>query len=470
MRLKFVQILLLLVLPFFTYAQKGHELKFRVEGLKDTVAYLGYHYGDKQYVSDTVRVDSKGNFTFKGDEPLEGGIYLVVMPSKAYFEIIVTEQKFSIETKVTDPVENMKITGSYENKVFNEYQKFLASKQKEITPLKTRFDAVKANEDSAKIIREQMKKIDKEVKDFRLKILTENPKSFTAQLIRCMMEPEAPEPPKDAKGNIDSTFQFYYIKNHWLDSVDFSDARLLRSPLLHQKIKQYIENMTLQTPDSLIPAVDTVVEKSKKNKEIFKYVVVTLTNQYETSKIMGHDAVFIHLAEKYYVNNDAYWADSTLKAKLWDRINKIKPNLLGNVAHNLVMQDTSDKFISLHSLKAKYTILCFWDPTCSHCKVEIPKLIALYDSVKTDSVAAYAVGIETDPVVWKQYIREHKLDWINVHDPYEQSNFRKYYDIYSTPVIYLLDENKKIVAKRLSSETLSDLLRRFLKKESANAN
>ena len=151
MRLKFVQILLLLVLPFFTYAQKGHELKFRVEGLKDTVAYLGYHYGDKQYVSDTVRVDSKGNFTFKGDEPLEGGIYLVVMPSKAYFEIIVTEQKFSIETKVTDPVENMKITGSYENKVFNEYQKFLASKQKEITPLKTRFDAVKANEDSAKI-------------------------------------------------------------------------------------------------------------------------------------------------------------------------------------------------------------------------------------------------------------------------------------------------------------------------------
>jgi thiol-disulfide isomerase/thioredoxin len=284
------------------------------------------------------------------------------------------------------------------------------------------------------------------------------------------MEPEAPEPPKDANGKIDSTFQFYYIKQHWLDSVDFSDARLLRSPLLQQKIKQYTENMTLQIPDSIIPAVDTIVEHSKKNKEVFKYVVVTLTNHYETSKIMGQDLVFIHLAEKYYVTDDAYWADSTLKAKLWDRIDKIKPNIIGNVAHNLVMLDTTGKFVALHSLKAKYTILCFWDPTCSHCKVEIPKLIALYDSVKTDSVAAYAVGMEADPAVWKQYIIDHKLDWINVHDPYEQSNFRKYYDIYSTPVIYLLDEDKKIVAKRLNTETLSDLLRRFLKKESVKLN
>lgn len=470
MRIKSIQLLLFLISPFLVYAQKGHDLKFRIEGLKDTVAYLGYHYGDKQYVSDTVRVDSKGNFSFKGDKVLEGGIYIVVMPNKSYFEIIVTEQKFSIETTQNDPVENMKITGSYENKVFNDYQRFLSSKQKEIAPLKARYDAVKANEDSAKIIREQMKKVDKEVKDFRLKVLKEQPKSFTAQLIRCMMEPDAPEPPKDAKGNIDSTFQFYYIKNHLLDSVDFSDARLLRSPLLEQKIKQYTQDMTLQTPDSIIPAVDTIIERSRKNKEVYKYAVVTLTNYYENSKIMGHDAVFIHLAEKYYVTDDAYWADSTLKAKLWDRINKIKPNLLGLAAHNLVMKDTNEAYVSLYSLKAKYTILCFWDPTCSHCKVEIPKLIALYDSLKTDSVAAYAVGIEADPAIWKDYIREHKLDWVNVHDPYEQSNFRKYYDIYSTPVIYLLDENKKIVAKRLSAETLSDLLRRFLKKDSARAN
>jgi peroxiredoxin/prefoldin subunit 5 len=454
-----------LLFPFFIYAQKGHEIKIRVNGIKDTLAYLGYHYADKQYVTDTVRVDSKGNFTFKGDEPLEGGIYLVVLPNKSYFEILVTEQKFSIETDTLDLVNHMKVTGSKENLIFNTYQRFLVQKQKEIVPLKARYEVVKSNEDSAKSIQKQMKAVDQDVKDFRLQILRENPKSFTGQLIRCMIEPEPPEPPKDEKGNIDSTFQFYYVKNHLLDSVDFSDSRLLRSPLLHQKIKTYTETMTIQIADSIIPVVDTIIDRSKKNKEIFKYALVTLTNHYETSKIMGHDEVFVHLAEKYYVKDDAFWVDSTLRAKLWERIRKIKPNLLGKTAHDLVMKDTSGNTVSLHGIKAKYTVLVFWSPTCSHCKKEIPELYHTFDSLKSEGVEAFAVGIESDPAIWKEFIREHKLNWVNVNDLYEQSRFRDYYDIQTTPVIYLLDEKKKIVAKRLDVANLSMILRKFLKQD-----
>ncbi|HLG33259.1 MAG TPA: redoxin domain-containing protein [Bacteroidia bacterium] len=465
MRIKLIFFFSFLVFPFFVSAQKGHEIKVRVEGIKDTLAYLGYHYGDKQYVTDTTRVDSKGNFSFKGDEPLEGGIYLVVLPNKSYFEILVSEQRFSIETDTIDLVNHLKVTGSKENLIFNGYQRFLVQKQKEIAPLKAWYDAWKSNPDSAKAIQQLMKRIDQDVKDFRLKILRDHPKSFTAALIRCMIEPEAPEPPKDEKGNIDSTFQFYYIKNHLLDSVDFSDARLLRSPLLQQKIKAYTETMTIQVPDSIIPVVDTIIERSKKNQEVFKYALVTLTNHYETSKIMGHDEVFVHLAEKYYVKEDAFWVDSTLRAKLWERIRKIKPNILGKTAHDLVMKDTSGKVVSLHGVKAKYTILVFWSPTCSHCKEEIPKLFQTYDSLKAEGVEAFAIGIESDPVLWRQFIREHNLNWINVTDLYEQTRFRDYYDISTTPVIYLLDEKKKIVAKRLDVPNLSMILRKFLKKE-----
>jgi thiol-disulfide isomerase/thioredoxin len=466
MRIKFFAFCSLLLVPFFISAQKGYEIKVHVDGIKDTLAYLGYHYADKQYVTDTVRVDSKGNFSFKGSDPLEGGIYLVVLPNKSYFEILVTaEQKFSIETDTLDLVNHMKVAGSKENQIFNGYQRFLVLKQKEIAPLKARYDAWRSNEDSTKAIQKLMKAIDQEVKDFRLKLLRDNPKSFTSALIRCMIEPEPPEPPKDEKGNIDSTFQFYYIKNHLLDSVDFSDARLLRSPLLQQKIKTYTETMTIQIPDSIIPVVDTVIERSKKNQEVFKYVVVTLTNHYETSKIMGHDEVFVHLAEKYYVTNEAYWVDSTLRAKLLDRIRKIKPNLLGKIAHDLVMKDTSGNSVSLYSVKSKFTILVFWSPTCSHCKKEIPELYLTFDSLRNEGVETFAVGIESDPVIWKEFIREHNLNWINANDLYELSRFRDYYDIQTTPVIYLLDDKKKIIAKRLDVPTLSSVLRKFLKKD-----
>src|SRR5271163_810053 len=78
----------------------GYDIKVRVGGWRDTVFYLGNHYGDKQYVRDTSRVNHEGWAEFKGKEPLEGGIYLVIMPTKTYFEILITDndQKFTVET------------------------------------------------------------------------------------------------------------------------------------------------------------------------------------------------------------------------------------------------------------------------------------------------------------------------------------------------------------------------------------
>ena len=119
MTLKPLHFLFAFVIPFLAFGQKGYEIKVRVDGIKDTTAFLGYHYGDKQYVTDTVRVDGKGNFVFKGDEPLDGGIYLIVLLNKSYFEIIVSEQKFSLETDTLDLVNHLKVSGSKENLIFN---------------------------------------------------------------------------------------------------------------------------------------------------------------------------------------------------------------------------------------------------------------------------------------------------------------------------------------------------------------
>ncbi len=438
----------------------GYEIKVRINGLKDTVCYLGNHFGDKQYLRDTVRVAKDGWAIFKGKDSLEGGIYLVVMPSKTYFEILVNEQKFTIETDTADFVTNFKVTGSLENKLFNDHQKFIVEKTKESQSIKTRMDTYKDNKDSTKVLRDRISAIDKEVKAYRTKLMADYPKSFIAKIFKTMSEPEVPESPKDAKGNvIDSSFAYHYFKAHYWDNVDFSDDRLLRTPILQSKIKTYTNQLTPQTPDSINASVDTIIERSKANKEVFKYCVATLTNFYENSKIMGFDKIFVHLSEKYYLTDQAFWADSTLKSKIQGRVDKIKPNILFTVAHDLAMPDTAFVMHTLHGIKTKYTVLVFWDPTCSHCKIEIPKLIHYYDSVKTKkSIEVFAVGIESDMDVWKKYIHDNKLDWINVSDLYNQTSFRNYYDIYSTPVIYLLDDRKRIIAKRLDADKLSEFI------------
>jgi hypothetical protein len=70
----------------------------------------------------------------------------------------------------------------------------------------------------------------------------------------------------------------------------------------------------------------------------------------------------------------------------------------------------------------------------------------------------YAVSLTVDPKTWKDYIRSQKIPWTNVHDPNHESNFRKLYDVYSTPVVYLLGKDKKIIAKRLSIEQVKDMI------------
>jgi thiol-disulfide isomerase/thioredoxin len=479
--LRTIVLSLLLSFSYAHAAPSGYEIKVKIEGLHNQECYLGNHYGDKQYVKDTVTVDNNGWMTFSGKEPLEGGIYLIILPNKTYFEMLINdEQRFTLETDTLDYVGHLKVTGSLENQLFNDHQKFLMVKGLENQALKARMEANKNNQDSAAAIRAAMTAIDREVKDYRIKLMEDNPQTFMAKIIKTMQEPEVPEAPKDDKGNVlDSNFQFRYYKTHFLDNVDFGDERLLRSPLLYNKVKTYTQQLTVPMPDSIIASVDTIIYRSRADKEVFKYNVATLANYYETSNIMGYDKVFVHIAEKYYLSDEAYWADSSLKAKIQERVNKIKPNILGTPAYDLVMLDTnvqikgntivpeSMRYKRLYDIKARYTVLVFWDPTCSHCKVEVPELHHIYDSLKTKgvSIEVFAVGIESDPELWKKFIRDNKLNWINVTDPANQTRFRDFYDIYSTPVIFLLDEEKRIIAKRLDPKKALDFIARDLKEK-----
>ncbi len=231
-----------------------------------------------------------------------------------------------------------------------------------------------------------------------------------------------------------------------------------------------MEQLTPQTPDSINLSTDYVVSKARANQEVFKYVVYWLTYNYESSLIMGMDAVFVHMVEKYYVTKQAFWVDSTQLYKITNRAFTLKPLLLGKKAPDLNMMDSTGTYKELYGVKAKYTILIFWDHDCGHCKKEVPKLAELYKKVKAKGVEVYAVETEDKPAEWKKFIRENNLNWINVHEPdqYHRAVAKKIYDINSTPQTYLLDENKIIKAKRIDVEQLGNFIE-ILEKERESA-
>jgi thiol-disulfide isomerase/thioredoxin len=116
----------------------------------------------------------------------------------------------------------------------------------------------------------------------------------------------------------------------------------------------------------------------------------------------------------------------------------------------------------LYNIKARYTIIYFWEKDCGHCQKETTVLKAFYNESHDNlEVEVYAVCIDTSLIGWKKYIREKEMDWINVNGFLSLTpDFHNLYDVHSSPVMYLLDEKKNIIAKRILTEQIKEFILR----------
>ncbi len=471
--IKAFSILFLFVVTVVWAEDTAYRIEVKIDKFQGDVCYLGYPYGDKKYLADTAEINSEGRFVFEGTKPLDGGLYFIYSPAPdaLYFDLIVAESEFGLETDTLDLIQHMKTHGTVENEVFFNFQRFMREKQKLAGELNEKLK-VSGNQQEKDELSAKLKELDDEVRSYRQEILDKFPQTFAAKFIKSTINIEVPSSPKDAAGNeIDPQFGYKYYKAHYFDNIDFSDQKMLRTPNFNAKIEEYLEKMTVKHPDSIISSAHTIIEKSRVNEEVFRYCVVNITYKYETSNIMGMDAVFVDLAENYYLSGDAYWADSALIAKISDRVDRIKPNLIGKQAPRMILQDTSKNTVSLYSLKADYFVLYFYDPDCGHCKKKTPVLKELYDSkLKDMGVKVIAANIKKEVDKWKNYIREQDLTWINLADPDIRSNFRYEYNIETTPQLYILDSQKKIIAKKLDVEQIEDFLNKQIEMKSNEQN
>ena len=483
------------------FAQKTpHKIEVKVNGVKDTTLLLGYHYGAKKLVSDTIWVDSKGRGVFEGDSLLDGGLYLVLTPDYRYFEIMIDnpDQTFKIETDTTDLFGHLKIEGSESNTVFLQYQKKSSDMYKVRKPIIDKLkelneaDTSKYNKkklesrrDSIDMLKKQYDVIRDEMLAYEDEIIAKHPETLLASILGCTRELDIPDYPRDEKGVItDSLFKYTYVKNHYFDKINLGDERLLRTPVYESKIDDYFDKQLFQIPDSIIPQVDFVMnrilEQEGKGYEgkMYYNTLHHLFMKYQNPKYMGLDNIFVHIMGNYYLNGHVparVVNDTAYMNKIKDRYDKMVYNQIGAQAVDMLVykmgQDTLDEnmgWTRLSLVKSPYVVLYFFDTDCGHCKKIIPEWHKLYreNELKKKGVECFLVYTQTDMDKWKKFIAEQDMfDFINVFDPYQNTNFRTTYDIYSTPVVYVLNKERKIIAKRLPPETVVDVLKRELERD-----
>ncbi len=459
---------IVLIILFGSYTNsllaQNYKIDVKIDNLADSTIYLGYYFGDKQYAKDTLLLDKKGRGTFQGNDTLKGGVYFVLVPGNMFFEVIIDkDQKFSLSTIYNDDAgsltKNLTASGSADMDLYLKYQTFMTNKGEMAINLRKKLKATDDDKE-AKRIKDSLELLHNEVKANWNEIEQEHPKTLLASILLCNKEIDIPEPPKDENGNIlDSAFQYKYYKKHYFDYVNFTDERLIRTQFYHPKINRYFKKMIIPIPDTVIKECKAVLKKASVNEEVFKYTLQLLFNKYNNSEIMGMDKVFVFFAESYYLNGRAHWADSVWLKKVEKRVKEIKPNLIGVKAHEIRLLSPNDEFISLYQIKAEYTVLFFYEPSCGHCKKTTPKMKELSDKYWEKGVEVLGIYTQFEKEEWIEYIKKQNIDnWINAWDPYNQSNFRHNYDIKATPSIYLLDKDKNIIGKRIDVKTVERIL------------
>ena len=464
-----------------TYSQ-DYQIKGEVKGVKDSICLLlRYGWEGKVYVKDSAKIKNY-KFEFLGNE-IKSGLYKIYFPQEENnFELIINDDRIiELSTSIENLVEEMNFKSSKENSFFYDYLINISRIQNKLLKIKSEKEELKSEKDMADLKNSQ-NLINKELYDLNNMFINKNKNSFFAKVLIANKQIEVPEPPILKNGKIDSLFQFKFYKKHFFDYIDFEDDRFLRTPIFYSKIKTYLSDLTVQIPDSIIVSCEYLVNKSKNNKEVFKYIVSFLTSNYERSKVMGFEKVFVHMVNNYYKTGQVYWLKENKLSEIIDRSNTIEPLMIGEKAPNLRLRDENEKIWDIHQIPADYTLMIFYDPDCGHCKKEMTKIKDIYSELIKDNIKIKVVTIcvELEKEKWTEFITPYKLDnWINLgefksvtdgiynpnnelatitHFPY----LRDLYDIIGTPKIYLLDKDKKILTNAVKGNIGVEQIKEYI--------
>ncbi len=458
------------VLSFHIWAQKkssdkGHRITVSVKNFPDTnLLILGNYFGDKTYIIDTGKYDKKTKiYAFSDTAKLYRGIYFLVHKQAKVVEFAVSDnQNFEISFDFQEPYKSLVFKNSQENTDFADFQKQqneLYPKGDELYKQLQKCDSI-PNCDSAELHKE-LRSVYKALTDGKINFVQQHPGYLMTKVLLASKDIEIPTPPQDLKTDEEiNEYRYQYYKTHYFDNIDLKEDGLVRSPVFHDKVAFYFDKMIHPNPDSVNKAVDEFLTKIEHTPEMYKYCLWYLCNKYERSNRITDDAVFVHIVREYYAKGKAPWTgQSTVKA-LVKRADELEPILIGKKAPDFACPDTNENWISLYSIRSKYTVLIFWATDCGVCKTEIPKLKAFYDAnKKLYDFEVYAVDTKSNKNEWKQMIRSMGLNWINVNGTNSNLDWFNIYDAHSTPAVYVLDKNKKIVLKKVGGESIEDYLK-----------
>lgn len=432
------KILFILFLISFT-AKSQHTLNGTMTPLNEDFNWVALYQlkGSKQIFVQNVTVEN-GHFSIEIPQESPAGMYRLrfKMSNESIVDFIYNYEDIELNFDPLHPYETTKFTISRENVMYNSYLLKSNAIEQNLSGLQySYFKLTTESEQSStqKLYESTLAYYHEVQQDFEERssgmlanhFIKADRKYYTKQLI------ESPQEYLNSE------------KNHFFEYINFSDSVLNNSTFISELVLNYVFYLNVsedvEVQQALYKnAISDVLDKMQHNTKLQSDVITTLLYSFSQNENLE---IIDFIVENYYNKlPDSYKNNEDVKTIL-----ESLKMAVGRTVPDFTWEE-NDVTKSLYNLNTANTyILVFWSTTCSHCTNEVPQLYE-FTKDKTD-IAVIDIALENDNIEFEKYNKLFE-NWTNVLGLGKwQNSIARSYDIISTPTYFILDANKKIIAK-----------------------
>jgi len=498
-------VLLISLFSLTIHAQQTHTLKGTATHMSGKKVELLDFYGDKNRVVSSTTVDKDGLFRFPFSESSPVGMYRLKFENGRYVNIIYKHK--DIVLSIARPkvqqggfpmLDGIEVLSSGESKIYYDFLNALDLRRKRTALLNQMKHLYPPSKDGDKEsgqnttdvreaetaqfrihIEEELSHLRKGFEGYIQNLIDNNPDSYAAKIIS-MTKPalNIKEPGKTPGPFLSGDERREWTRERFWDNIDLSDETLLHSPVIPSKISEYIllyRNDKLGRAEreiAYIEAVDAILLNASVNDAVFNVVLDIVTRRFERSE---YELVLAYITENYILpesgcEDSEGVVSEDRAAELREKVAIIKKMAVGNPAPEIEMTQqgffdlnvsegtvvpASSSQMKLSAISSENTLVVFWASWCPHCASLLTALKPVYEEYRDAGLEVLAISIDTDQSAWQNAISKGQYRWINYSELSGWNGKAPLdYGVWSTPRMYLLDREKRIIARPATVEEL----------------
>jgi peroxiredoxin len=437
-----------------SFAQQNYTIEGQIHSLSNRKIYISSYFGEKTLLIDSTVLNNEGRFSIQMKPGALTGIYRLSWGKEKFMDLIWNKKNIAFSTSADYPADSLKIQSSVENKIYRYYIQIDRLNQQKLDLLMPVIDYYPQQDLFYSRTREEFEAIQKNQAKLLDSLSGLYPSSFAIRIFKTQATPFLP-------ASLSKEERLNYLKLHFFDHVNFQDTLLLNSSVWANKAISYLSlygNSKLdqkQLEAEFIKAVTILFSAAAVNAEVYKFLLDYTVGGFDKYHF---DGVITYIADNF--QDPFSCEDQARKTALQKKLDNFKKISIGKNAPEIEAPDPKGKIVKLSGIQSEYTLVIFYSSTCGHCAQMMPKVKQYYDSQKPKRVEVLAVSIDTSKTEWTKFLKEEKLDWVNVSELKGfNSKAADEYNIFATPTMFLLDKEKKIVAKPISYRELEQSLR-----------